>query len=81
MFCYDQRSFLKCKCPFDIGITYTKYYAVAVASGTAFGISIRIASSLTLAGPLSCPLGTPAILWFLLCLAPPGPLLIFFCPG
>lgn len=46
-------------------------YAVAVAAGPpvsatfSFGILILIASSLTLAGPRSCPFGTPAILEFL----------------
>ncbi|RYN93216.1 hypothetical protein AA0119_g9709 [Alternaria tenuissima] len=36
-----------------------------VSATFSFGILILIASSLTLAGPRSCPFGTPAILEFL----------------
>ena len=59
-------------------------YAVAVALGLAvssafsLGIFTLIASSLTFAGPLSCPLGTPGNLEFLLFPLAPGPEMIFF---
>jgi len=62
-------------------------YAVAVAlacpvsAAFSFGMLIFIASSLTLAGPRSCPLGTPGTLEFLLFPLAPGPVTIFFWPG
>ena len=62
----------------------TKIYALPIAAAAAAvfitpssGITIRIASSLTLAGPLSCPLGTPGTLFTFPIFAPPGPKFFF----
>jgi hypothetical protein len=62
---------------------YAVAVAVALAVSSAFstGIFTLIASSLTFAGPLSCPFGTPGTLEFLLFPLAPGPEMIFFCPA